>query len=160
MARLDRVAGELSVPVYSGGGFDGLKAKRHTAGRILWRLRERRQRTVVLEVSDLDRHGLSMVTARDEDITAWVGDDAAGLVTFERIAVTVDQARDADVLDADGKAEADALPVPVMDAIVREAIDRHHVPARREQVEQDEQDARGRLPDVIRAALGVGGEEG
>lgn len=61
MARLNRVAGELSVPVYSGGGFDGLKAKRHTADRILQRWRARRQRTVVLEVSDLDLHGLSMV---------------------------------------------------------------------------------------------------
>jgi hypothetical protein len=81
------------------------------------------------------------------------GDDAAGLVTFERIAVTVDQARDADVLDPDGKAEADALPVPVMDALVRDAIDRHHVPAPREQVEQDEMAARDGLPDAIRDTL-------
>lgn len=153
MARLERVAGELSVPVYSGGGFDGLKAKRHTADRILRRWRERRQRTVVLEVSDLDLHGLSMVRARDEDIAAWVGDDAAGLVTFERIALTEAQARDHDLLDADGKAEVDGLPVPVMDGIVRDAIDRHHVPARREQVERDERDARDRLPDAIRVVL-------
>lgn len=43
-----------------------------------------------------------------------------------------------------------------MDAFVRGAIDRHHVPARREEVERDERDARDRLPHAIRAELDDG----
>ena len=60
---------------------------------------------------------------------------------------------DAGVLDADGKAEADALPVPVMDAIVTAAIESYQDQG----VAQDNRDRAaeetGRVTGLVLAAL-------
>src|SRR5512132_139543 len=121
--RLARVALGRGVHVYSGGGFDGLKAKRSFAERAA----RREVPTVVLTVTDLDDHGLGIFTAAAEDSIAWVAHydpgRPGGWLRFQRIAVTEQQARDHDLLDDDGKAEVDGLPVPVMDQILLGAID-------------------------------------
>ena len=94
-----------------------------------------------------------------------LGDDAAALLTpggdarqeehlrFERIAVTREQAQAAGVLDDDGKAEADALLVPILDAILRGHLDALLDPAARESLQAVQDRERARLPDVIAAAL-------
>jgi hypothetical protein len=128
--RLSRVAADYDVPVSSGGGMDGLKGKRAAAERIAARA-SRDVATVVLLVGDHDLHGVLIRDVYEADVGAWVtgahGVDRS-IVTFETIAVTEDQARQHDLLDADGKAEADGLPVQVMDQILRDAIERHSDP--------------------------------
>jgi hypothetical protein len=150
--RLARIANPYGVPVYSGAGFDGLKGKRDFAERAM----ERDVPTVVLHIGDRDDHGDNIYVAAAEDAIAWAddegqvvpvdetldADDLADLrdeyedeaaLLFVRLALTEEQAgRDGlDLLDADGKAEVDAVPVPVMDGWLREAIEALHVPARR-----------------------------
>lgn len=80
---------------------------------------------------------------------------SAGLY-FVRLALTTAQAEDLDLLDADGKAEVDGVPVQVMDRWLREAIEALQVPACRERLLAEEEAERERLPDAIREALGDG----
>ena len=149
--RLARVAEPYGVPVYSGGGFDGLKGKRRVAERPA----DRAVPTVVLHVGDRDDHGERIFTAITEDALAWAAGNGRppGWLEFRRLALTRQQAERHGLLDADGKAEADSLPVPVLDAIVTEALDSMFVPAGREQMRADEDEQRRLLPDAIRAAL-------
>ena len=65
--RLARIAGEFGVTVYSGGGFDGLKAKRLCGERAV----RRSVPTVILHVGDYDKHGLAIYDAAAEDALAW-----------------------------------------------------------------------------------------
>ena len=67
MPRLSRVANHLGVPVYSGGGFDGLKGKRAFADRALGRSVP----TVVLHIGDRDDFGDRIYVAAAEDSVAW-----------------------------------------------------------------------------------------
>jgi hypothetical protein len=67
--RVARVVGEYGVAVYSGAGFDGLKAKRATAERAV----KRNVPTVVLNVGDRDDHGENIYRAAAEDAVAWAG---------------------------------------------------------------------------------------
>jgi hypothetical protein len=152
--RLARIAEPYGVPVYSGGGFDGLKGKRAFAQRAA----SRDVPTVVLTVTDLDDHGLSIHRSVSEDAIAWLRLVEAphrppDWLRFERIAITADQARAEGVLDDDGHAEADALPVPVMDQLLRDAIERLQDPAGRERTARAEEAERGRLDQAIRDAL-------
>jgi hypothetical protein len=150
--RLARVAGPYGVPVYSGGGYGGLKGRRQLAARAA----DRQVPTVVLVVTDLDDDGQRIYRSAAEDARAWETDHysrPAGWLSFERIAVTTDQAREEGVLDEDGKAEADALPVSVMDAILRGRLDALLDPAGRESILAEQDQERARLPDAIRAAL-------
>lgn len=171
MPRITRVAEEFSVPVYSGAGFDGLKAKRATAARA----RTRSLPTVALQIGDLDTSGKEIYVAHAEDAIAWANhrgvvlpqhegglaavndhaDDHADkpFLIFARLALTTQQANDHDLLDADGKAEVDGLPVHVLDTLIRDGINHLHVPARREALLQLEQQERERLPKLIREAL-------
>ena len=63
-----------------------------------------------------------------------------------RLAPT-DQAEDLELLDADGKAEADAIPVPEMDRLLTDAIETLQDPACRERLLAEERDERERLPE-------------
>jgi hypothetical protein len=115
------------VPVYPSAGFDGIKGKREFADRALGR----DVPTVVLHVGDRDDHGDRINVAAAEDAIAWAGNGEVvdvqapgtpGLLTdparqagrrgpglrFVRLALTTTQADDLGLLDADGKAEADA----------------------------------------------------
>jgi len=136
IGRLERIAAPYGVPVYSGGGFGGLKGKRATASRAAGR----DVPTVVLTISDYDEHGLRIARSAEEDSIAWAElyyDAEPGWLTFERIALTEDQAADHDLLDDAGKAEAEGLPVPVMDQILRDAIESYQDPdVRRANVER------------------------
>jgi hypothetical protein len=71
-----------------------------------------------------------------------------------RLALFEQQARRHDLLDADGKAEVDGLPVPVLDALLRDAVAALHDPACRERMLAEEAAQRARLVPAIRKALG------
>jgi hypothetical protein len=176
MPRLDRVAEAYGVPTYSGAGFDGLKAKRAMAERAM----ERDRATVVLNVGDRDDHGERIYVAAAEDAVAWAGgagdvsppelgapldvlaadsrrvgsgETASPFLRFYRLALTESQADDLGVLDADGKAEADAIPVPVLDGLLRDAIEALQDPECRESLEAEQERERERVPAAIRDAL-------
>lgn len=158
IGRCARICRPLGVPVYGGAGFAGLKGKRAFASRAA----DRDVPTVVLLISDLDPHGLLITDSLEADCLAW----ATGYygarhdqLRFDRIALTEDQAIDADLLDADGKAEAEGLPVPVMDAIVTGAIealmDMGIVAANLAEAEEET----ARVTDLVLAALRENGEQ-
>jgi hypothetical protein len=138
-ARAVRVVEPYDVPVYSGAGMDGLKGKRAAAERIAERA-NRGQRTDVLLIGDHDRHGRLIRDVYEEDVRAWAvsyGVDP-GMVEFTTVAVTEEQAVEHDLLDDEGKAEADGLPVPVHDQLIRDAILSRQDPARREALDRRE----------------------
>lgn len=156
--RIARIAGGYGVPVYSGGGFDGLKGKRASADRAI----RRDVPTIVLHIGDRDPHGEMIFAAVREDVGAWAldrGVDESGL-EFRRLAVTEEQADEYDLLDADGKAEADSLPVQVLDQIVTDALDELREPDAFADLLAEEARQKGLLPTAIREALaGVLGSE-
>lgn len=120
--RIARVAEPYGVPVYCGGGFDGLKGKRAVASRAY----RRRRPTVVLHIGDRDPHGEMIFEAVSEDAAAWAADEGltdGAALEFRRLALTAAQAEEHGLLDADGKAEADSLPVAVLDGIVTGALE-------------------------------------
>ena len=152
IGRVARICRPFGVPVYSGGGFDGLKGKRAFAERAA----DRTVPTVVLRISDLDTHGLRIAESMAEDCIAWAINEygaADEWLTFERIACTQAQAAAAGVLDADGKAEADALPVPVMDGIITDAIEAYQDPAVREDNEREAAEESARITGLVLADL-------
>jgi hypothetical protein len=127
---LAEVVGEYGVPTYSCGGFDSLTAKHDAAERIAGR----EVPTLVLHVGDHDPSGLAMFNAIAEDVEAMAAYDG-GEVTFNRIAVTVEQirrhnlptapAKDTDKRSAwvgGGTVQAEALPPDVLTAEVRQAV--------------------------------------
>jgi hypothetical protein len=149
--RVARISGAYGVPVYSGGGFDGLKGKRAVADRAS----ARDVPTVVLHIGDRDPHGEMIFRAVSEDSAAWASDTGNGdWLEFRRLALTLEQAEEHGLLDADGKAEADSLPVQVLDGIVTGALDDLIDPGALAQMREEEQQEREALPDAIRAALG------
>jgi hypothetical protein len=119
MPRIARIAEPYGVPVYSGGGMDGLKGKKDAAQRAA----EREVPTLVGHLADYDRAGGDIRDAFAEDVIAfvdWHSDykGASGSVDIIRLGLTREQAIDHDLLDDDGKAELDGLPVRVLDALV------------------------------------------
>jgi hypothetical protein len=147
--RLARVAEPYGAAVYSSGGFAGLKGKRTMAARAA----NREVPTIVLQVGDLDPHGEHIYTSHAEDAAAWVPPGTPGGLVFQRIAVTRVQAEAYDLLDEDGHAEADGIPVPAMDALLTGWLDRLLDPDIRDAVLEDQEEERARLGDVIRQAL-------
>jgi hypothetical protein len=135
--RLALVAEPYGVPVYPSGGYGGLKGKRELATRAA----SRDVPTIVLVVTDYDDDGMDIYQSAREDAIAWVpyyNPPRPGCwLRFKRIAITRQQAIDNDALDDDGKAEADALPVQVMDRILTRWLDRLLDTATREQVLAD-----------------------
>jgi hypothetical protein len=165
--RLHRHARDYRVPVNSGAGFGGLKGKIEFAERAI----RRDVPTVVLDIGDRDAHGEYIYLAAAEDAVAWAGgagmvlevgaslDDVKACVEanrerpcliFYRLALTTEQAEDLDLLDADGKAEADAIPVRTLDGWLTDAIEHLQDSAGREAFEAKQEAERERLPDVIR----------
>jgi hypothetical protein len=168
--RLDRTTDPCGVPVYTGSGFDGLKGKREMGERAA----ERDKPTVVLHIGDRNKQGEDIYTAVAEDAIAWAGvpgevrpvevgtkrlDQVVArchggpALIFARLALTADQSKRHDLLDNDGKAEVDGLPVRVMDRMLIDAIEALQVPARRERVEAEQREANERLPGLIRRKL-------
>jgi hypothetical protein len=149
--RVARVCGPYGVPVYAGGGYGGLKGRRQLADRAL----DAVVPTVVGVITDLDDDGLKIYRSAAEDSVAWAAAGGApdGWLTFKRLAITDEQARAHGVLDPDGAAEADALPVPALDAIVVGWLDGLLLPAGRDRVLAAQERERRRLPETVRAAL-------
>jgi hypothetical protein len=162
--RVERIARPFGVPVYSGAGFDGLKGKRDVADRA----NDRELPTLILHIGDRDPHGELIFGALEEDVQAWAADrarwdseavelmDAAGVsewLTFERLALTYDQAAQHGLLDADGKAEADSLPVQVLDDIVTTRLNGLLDDDARDRWLADEAELREELPTLVRQAL-------
>jgi hypothetical protein len=86
------------------------------------------------------------------DVLAWLTNGHGvdpGMVEFTTLAVTEDQAREHNLLDDEGKAEADGLPVPVHDQLIREAILSRQDPARREAMAQRERSVNRNLRELI-----------
>jgi hypothetical protein len=151
MTRIERVAKPYGVWVYSGSGMDGLKAKKEAAERAA----ERQVPTLIGHIADLDRSGGDIRDAFAEDalaFTDWHRDHngAGGPLAIVRIALTLEQAREHKLLDGDEKAEVDGLPVPVLDAIVREFIESKLDPAIARAVVRSEPKMRA---DAARLAL-------
>lgn len=149
--RVARVSAAYGVPVYSGGGFDGLKGKRAVPGRA----RRRDVPTLILHIGDRDPHGEMIYNAVKEDALAW-GVDAGlydGDLTFERLALTMDQAEDLGLLDADGKAEADSIPVQVLDGIITDRLDELRDDDALERMRAREREQKRALPAAVRAAV-------
>jgi hypothetical protein len=125
MPRLSRIALPYGVPVYSGSGFDGLKPKKEAAERAAGRSVP----TIIAHFSDLDSSGGHISNAFTEDaiaINEWCRRHVGygrGELTVERLALTEEQAEEHDLLDDDGTAEVEGLPVPVMDALLRDWIE-------------------------------------
>jgi hypothetical protein len=167
--RLAAVADPYGVPVYPGGGFDGIKGKRDAAKRAA----SRDVPTVALHVGDYDKHGRWIFKAVAEDVACWVpsyvpedthwngpwqyvsGPERVTLRSGEtlvldvrRLAVTDAQVDAGDVdLDDDGKAEAEQLPVEWQ--ILTDALDALLDPTRREVVLQREPSERERLRELL-----------
>jgi hypothetical protein len=127
---LAEVVGPYGVPTYSCGGFDSLTAKHAAAGRIT----DRDVPTIVLHVGDHDPSGLAMFNAVAEDVEA-MAEEEYGEVTFDRVAVTVEQIRRFNLPTAPAKAhdkrsawhgggtvQAEAMPPDVLTAEVRQAV--------------------------------------
>jgi hypothetical protein len=130
MPRLARVALPYGVTVHSGSGMDGLKSKRQAAARAA----QREVPTIIGHLADYDRAGGDIADAFTEDagaFVAWHRDQgASGSLHVERIGLTREQALAHDLLDTDGKAELDGLPVPALDALVRKWIESNLDPAK------------------------------
>jgi hypothetical protein len=148
--RIARVSESYGVPVYSGGGFDGLKGKRAVANRA----GIRDMPTLILHIGDRDPHGEMIYNAVREDAEAWHRSGGhGGDLVFERLALTMEQADEHGLLDADGKAEADSLPVQVLDAIVTGRLDELIDPVSLEHMREDEAEQRRLMPAAVRTAL-------
>jgi hypothetical protein len=115
----------------------------------------------VLTVGDLNIHGRWIHEAAAEDATGWLngrgGDD---WLTFRRLALTEDQAEEHNLLDENGKAEVDGLPVPVLDAILTDALDELLDAEAIEKARQAGTEELARLPEAIWTVLEELDDEG
>jgi hypothetical protein len=168
-ARLARVSRPYGVPVYASAGMDAIKPKR----RMGERAQDRSVPTVVLQVGDCDKRGREIFVAVAEDATAWADDvenvyedgtpldellddqeaDVLPALSFYRLALSPEQGKALDILDDDGDAEADAIPVPTLDGWLREAIEGLQDSACRTEWAAKQEAERERLPEVVRDAL-------
>jgi hypothetical protein len=150
MARIARIALPYGVTVHSGSGMDGLKPKKQAAERAA----ACEVPTLIGHLADFDTAGGDIADAFAEDAIAfsrWHSDTqgAPGSLFVQRIGLTHEQALAHDLLDADGKAELDGLPVPVLDALVRKFIESHLDPAIQRTVVQAEAKMRTEVVRLI-----------
>ena len=139
MPRVARVASPYGVPVYSGSGMDGLKPKKEAAARAA----RRSVPTIIGHLADYNVAGGNIADAFAEDAIEFANwhreeEDAPGSVSVVRLALIREQALEHDLLDRDGKAELDGLPVPVLDGIVRDWIEANSDPDIRQAVIESE----------------------
>ena len=130
MQRIARVALPYGVCVYSGSGMDGLKPKKEAAERAA----QRNVPTLIGHLADCDLKGGDIHDAFAEDVMAFTQwhrkyQGARGSLSVQRLGLTSEQATEHDLLDSEGKAELDGLPVPVLDALVRGFIEGHLDPS-------------------------------
>lgn len=166
--RLATVCEPFGVPVYAGGGFDGLKGKRAAAERAA----ARSVPTLALHIGDYDLHGRWIFASTAEDVAAWVpsyvrdgspwyGSDGwrydveperivlradATLLEVRRFAVTEAQA-EAGLVEPDEEDKAEAVPFEW--DILRDELDVLLDPGRREQVLEREESEKARLREQL-----------
>jgi len=146
-----------------------IKPKRTMGERAL--RRKRRHPTVVLGIGDRDDWGEKIYVNAAEDAIGWARDDGymhpAGAslcdllaaigklptLTFFRLVFSPEQAGPLGVLDQTRKAEADAIPVTVLDGWLREAIEHLQDSACRAEFEREQEVERERIPNVVRTAF-------
>src|SRR5262245_5825705 len=100
----------------TGGGMDSLKGKKAAAKRAAFR----EVPTLIGHLADYDEYGGDIRDAFAEDAIAFCGwyseyEGTRGSIDIQRLGLTLEQARIHNLLDIDGKAELDGLPVPVLD---------------------------------------------
>lgn len=148
-----RVAHRLDVPVMSSGGFDSLTVKHDLAA-----LAAELAPVVFLHVGDLDPSGVCIFDSVQADVLAFLATDApgaAGMVRFERVAVTPEQVDAYGLETAPPKetdrrgngiaatVQAEALPPEALADIIKAAILRYTDLAQFEEdaeLEADERD--------------------
>jgi hypothetical protein len=135
MPRIARIALDYGVPVFAGGGMDGLKPKKDAAERAA----RRAVPTRIAHLTDWNKYGRAIAVAFEEDAKEFLGwhrdyENAPGCLSIERIGLTLTQAQENDLLDAAGDAELDGLPVPVLDALVQGWIEANSDPDIRQAV--------------------------
>jgi hypothetical protein len=84
--------------------------------------------TKIAHLTDWNEYGRDIALAFEEGAIAFCDwhrtyEDAPGSLSIVRLGLTKAQAKADDLLDADGDAELDGLPVPVLDKIVRKWIE-------------------------------------
>jgi hypothetical protein len=168
LPRISQRSRPYGVDVFSGGGADGLKLKL----RIAEEAAARGVPTIIGHIGDRDDAGEKRIyDPLVADTKAWVdnwfgqpepngwlpaGFDPrpAGWLDWKRLALTTEQADDWGLLDRSGKAEADGIPVPELDALLRRWFRQHLDADIRRQVKEEwaasEQD---RLGQAISEAL-------
>jgi hypothetical protein len=149
LPRLERIANDRGVTVYSGSGSVPVPAVRAAATRAIRAFADHDQRTVVLSIGDLDLNGIRNIARPFEedllqmtaDLLDLHADDAGGLVSVRRLLLTADQVDEhigerarvrpsREAIKAGWPypftAQAEALAPEVRDRIVADAIDALH----------------------------------
>lgn len=177
--QMERVARDYGVPVYSGGGFDSLTAKKEVVDRVL----ARDVPTMFLHVGDFDPSGVSIFESHTNDVRRFVrqivhfadtSPATAARATkvdiqldadfipkrivllpeqVEEHELDTDTPKESDTRSAnwpyDYTAQAEALPPDILARIVREAIE-DELDMRVLQAELDREDAdRGAILERI-----------
>lgn len=94
VARLEELAHEFGVPVYTSSGYNTTTSRYRAAVRAVRRDRESPagRRTHILHLGDHDSDGVKLFNALLEDVEAWVADlGHPGIVTVERVAILPSQ---------------------------------------------------------------------
>jgi hypothetical protein len=167
MPRITQISTPYGVNVFSGGGSDGLKIKT----RIAREAASRGIPTIIGHIGDRDDAGeRNIYRPLVRDTVAWVEkwfglakpdgwlpqgipSRPGGWLDWKRLALTVQQARDWDLLDDHGKAEADGIPVPELDALLRRWFRQHLDADIRRQVKGEWLSERQALPQAIAEAV-------
>jgi len=160
-------ANESGVPIIAGGGCDSHTTRYNFAREAALYAEERDWPTVVLHLGDYDWYGHNIVNVLYEDLPLL----AEGLtdarpggmppVTVERIALTREQIiehhlRREDEED-DGGVQVDALPTPVLRAILTDAIESRSDPTIRAAALEREDTAREHIAVRLDAWIADGG---
>lgn len=139
MPQVARTLSDLSIPVYSSGGFNSTTAKHQSAVRIATRDTDTEgQPTRVLHVGDFDPSGVAIIDSLAADLWAFLEDmhyDAHDVARFVRVAVTPEQIEALGLPGAPAKrtdqragfdaltVQAEALSPPQLAEVVRDAVD-------------------------------------
>ena len=136
MPQVSRSLSDLSIVVYSSGGFNSTTAKHQTARRIVARYDDEDLPTRVLHVGDYDPSGVAIIDSLADDLWAFVEDMgySRDVARFVRVAVTPDQIDALGLPGAPAKrtdqragfddltVQAEALSPPQLADIVRAAV--------------------------------------
>lgn len=128
---LQGVAEKYGITVFSSGGFDSVTAKYQVAKNLV----DDGRPTEIFHIGDHDASGVAMFLALAEDVKKFYCQlGGTEEVWFTRLAITPDQIREYDLPMAEANpedirpftgrtAQAEALPPPIMEPILKAAIE-------------------------------------